>query len=83
MTDFHHSDTNHIVTVSSIWVKISNYFSETERQRDRERDRERQRQRETETETETETERVNLYCCNKGAIQGMFLLFKRVFNIDL
>ena len=79
MTDFHHSDTNHIVTVSSIWVKISNYFSETERQRDRER----QRQRETETETETETERVNLYCCNKGAIQGMFLLFKRVFNIDL
>ena len=81
MTDFHHSDTNHIVTVSSIWVKISNYFSETERQRDRVRDRE--RQRETETETETETERVNLYCCNKGAIQGMFLLFKRVFNIDL
>ena len=79
MTDFHHSDTNHIVTVSSIWVKISNYFSETERQRDRERER----QRETETETETETERVNLYCCNKGAIQGMFLLFKRVFNIDL
>ena len=81
MTDFHHSDTNHIVTVSSIWVKISNYFLETERQRDRERDRE--RQRETDTETETETERVNLYCCNKGAIQGMFLLFKRVFNIDL
>ena len=87
MTDFHHSDTNHIVTVSSIWVKISNYFSETERQRDREReterDRDRERQRQRETETETETERVNLYCCNKGAIQGMFLLFKRVFNIDL
>ena len=55
MTDFHHSDTNHIVTVSSIWVKISNYFLETERQRDRER--ERQRETETDTETETETER--------------------------
>ena len=50
MTDFHHSDTNHIVTVSSIWVKISNYFSETERQRDRERERQR--------ETETERDRV-------------------------
>ena len=87
MTDFHHSDTNHIVTVSSIWVKISNYFLETERQRDRERER----QRETETERDRDRhrdrdrdrERVNLYCCNKGAIQGMFLLFKRVFNIDL
>ena len=46
MTDFHHSDTNHIVTVSSIWVKISNYFLETERQRERDRERQRQRQRE-------------------------------------
>ena len=52
MTDFHHSDTNHIVTVSSIWVKISNYFSETERQRQRERDRERQRQRQRQRQRE-------------------------------
>ena len=50
MTDFHHSDTNHIVTVSSIWVKISNYFSETERQRDRDRERQRQRQRQRQRE---------------------------------
>ena len=56
MTDFHHSDTNHIVTVSSIWVKISNYFSETERQREteteRDRDRERQRQRQRQRQRE-------------------------------
>ena len=50
MTDFHHSDTNHIVTVSSIWVKISNYFSETERQRERDRERQRQRQRQRQRE---------------------------------
>ena len=51
MTDFHHSDTNHIVTVSSIWVKISNYFLETERQRDRERDRDRHRDRDRDRES--------------------------------
>ena len=51
MTDFHHSDTNHIVTVSSIWVKISNYFSETERQRDRERETERDRDRDRDRES--------------------------------
>ena len=50
MTDFHHSDTNHIVTVSSIWVKISNYFLETERQRERDRERQRQRQRQRQRE---------------------------------
>ena len=56
MTDFHHSDTNHIVTVSSIWVKISNYFSETERQRDRERETERDRDRERQRQRQRQRE---------------------------
>ena len=57
MTDFHHSDTNHIVTVSSIWVKISNYFLETERQRDRERETERDRDRERQRQRDRERDR--------------------------
>ena len=60
MTDFHHSDTNHIVTVSSIWVKISNYFLETERQRDRERDRERQRQTQRQRQRQRESKFILL-----------------------
>ena len=56
MTDFHHSDTNHIVTVSSIWVKISNYFSETERQRDRERETERDRDRKRDRDRDRDRE---------------------------
>ena len=56
MTDFHHSDTNHIVTVSSIWVKISNYFSEAERQRDRERETERDRDRKRDRDRDRDRE---------------------------